>query len=80
VLLEHIFENQGNNNFLLDLYGGVGTFGVCLHDLFKEVTVVECVEPAIVMAKKNAELNSVNNLNGFVLDAQQINRLDLKNL
>lgn len=77
-LVRQIFENQSNNNFLLDLYGGVGTFGVCLSDLFKEVTVVECVEPAIVMAKKNAEINSVSNLSGFVLDAQQINRLVLK--
>ena len=73
-----IEREENNNNYLLDLYGGVGTFGICLSDLFREVTVVECVEPAIVAAKKNAELNNITNLNGFVLDAGQINRLDLK--
>ena len=77
-VVKNIFERQGNNHFLLDLYGGVGTFGICLSDLFREVTVVECVEPAIVAAKKNAKLNNISNLSGFVLDAKQINRLDLK--
>ncbi|MFP4567625.1 MAG: 23S rRNA (uracil(1939)-C(5))-methyltransferase RlmD [Candidatus Woesearchaeota archaeon] len=72
-----ILERQRNNCNLLDLYGGVGTFGVCLSDLFRKVTVVECVEPAIIAAKKNAELNNITNLDGFVLDAQQINRLNL---
>jgi 23S rRNA (uracil-5-)-methyltransferase RumA len=77
-VVRDIFIKQGNNSYLLDLYGGVGTFGLCLSDLFKEVVVVECVEPAIVAAKKNAELNNVSNLKGFVLDAKQINRLDIK--
>ncbi len=77
-VVREILESQGNNHYLLDLYGGVGTFSVCCSDLFKEVSVVECVEPAIVAAKKNAELNKINNLSGFVLDAKQINRLNLK--
>lgn len=77
-VVREIFKKQGDNQFLLDLYGGVGTFGVCLADLFREVTVVECVKPAIDCALDNAKLNDVTNLKGFVLDAKQINRLSFK--
>lgn len=77
-VVRDILIKQGDNHYLLDLYGGVGTFGICLSDLFREVIVVECVESAIVAVKKNAGLNNVNNVKGFVLDAKQINRLDFK--
>jgi len=77
-VVRDIFERQENNVFLLDLYGGVGTFGICLADLFKEVVVVECVDSAIRCVEKNSRINNVNNVKGFVLDAKQINRLDLK--
>jgi tRNA/tmRNA/rRNA uracil-C5-methylase (TrmA/RlmC/RlmD family) len=58
-VVRNIFEKQGNNHYLLDLYGGVGTFGICLADLFREVTVVECVEPAIVVLRRMLSINNV---------------------
>ena len=38
---------------LLDLYGGVGMFGICCSDLFNNVLIVESFEQSIESAKRN---------------------------
>ncbi len=60
---------------LLDLYGGVGTFGIVNAALFQSVMVVESAPASIAMAERNALLNGVSNVKGVVLDAQHIGRL-----
>ncbi|MBI2668371.1 23S rRNA (uracil(1939)-C(5))-methyltransferase RlmD [Candidatus Woesearchaeota archaeon] len=62
---------------LLDLYGGVGTFGIINSDLFKAVTIVESVPPAIECAKRNAKENRISNSNALVLDARNLKKLAL---
>ncbi len=62
---------------LLDLYGGVGTFGIVNSGLFKSVTIVESFAGSIASAKKNIERNGVRNADAVVLDAAKIRRLDI---
>lgn len=62
---------------LLDLYGGVGTFGIVNAELFKGVTLVESVPSCIEAANKNIEENQVGNAKALLLDAMQLKKLDL---
>jgi 23S rRNA (uracil1939-C5)-methyltransferase len=66
------------NAFLLDLYAGVGTFGIINSELFKEVLVVESVKSCIDAANKNIIENNAKNVKTMVLDAGKIKRLSLK--
>jgi 23S rRNA (uracil1939-C5)-methyltransferase len=60
---------------LLDLYGGVGTFGLCLTDMFKKVTVIESVPQSIESAKKNIAQNNITNAEAFCLDSAKMNKV-----
>ena len=62
---------------LLDLYGGVGTFGVTNYKEFRKITIIESFPPAIEMAKENIKLNQVKNAEAFALDAQQLRKVKL---
>ncbi len=66
-----------SNGQLLDLYGGVGLFGISCADMFEKVGVVENVPPAIVAAKRNIVENGVNNVEAFCYDAKQLSRVKL---
>lgn len=66
---------ETKNAMLLDLYGGVGTFGIINAHLFKEVLTVEAVEQCIVQAKNNATINNLTNYEALVLDAKQSEKL-----
>lgn len=63
---------------LLDLYGGVGTFGIINSSLFSSVVIVESVPSCIDAAKKNIAENKVANTTPVLLDAVKIKRLELK--
>jgi tRNA/tmRNA/rRNA uracil-C5-methylase (TrmA/RlmC/RlmD family) len=67
--------NKTLNASLLDLYGGVGTFGIANADLFHAVTIVESVPASIKMAEQNVLFNNTLNVKRVVLDAQYIKRL-----
>ncbi|MBN1793303.1 class I SAM-dependent RNA methyltransferase [Candidatus Woesearchaeota archaeon] len=69
-------KGQGNTH-LLDLYGGVGTFGIINFDLFSRVTIVESFKECIDSAKKNIEKNKSSNVETILLDAQKIKELSL---
>lgn len=63
------------DSYLLDLYGGVGTFGIINAGLFREVTIVENSRQCIDAANRNKELNNVKNAKAIALDAAKIGRL-----
>lgn len=63
------------NAHLLDLYAGVGTFGIINSDLFKTVKVVESVKPCIDAANLNFKENNITNAEAILLDAEKIRRL-----
>jgi tRNA (uracil-5-)-methyltransferase len=60
---------------LLDLYGGVGTFGIINADLFREVTVVESFPQAIECAERNIAADGVGNVRAVALDASRLKNL-----
>ncbi|MFC1740937.1 23S rRNA (uracil(1939)-C(5))-methyltransferase RlmD [Nanoarchaeota archaeon] len=62
---------------LLDVYAGVGTFGINNASLFSSVHIVEGYEKSIDFAKKNIEVNKVGGASAVALDDKQLSRLDL---
>ncbi len=49
-------------DYLVDAYCGVGVFAICGHTYFRQVSGVEVSERAVLLAKENACLNSVENV------------------
>jgi len=70
-------EQDLGQKHLLDLYGGIGTFGITNADLFKTVTVVENYAPAIQAAEMNLKENNVRNVNLMAMDARRLVELNL---
>jgi len=60
---------------LLDLYAGVGTFGIINAPLFKSVSIVESYPVSIELAATNLQLNNITNAQTHVLDAKHLSRL-----
>ncbi len=74
-----LLENYDTKNAeLLDLYGGVGSFGIVNAEKFSEVIVIESVKEAIEQAKNNAKINNCNNFKALALDAKQLSRVETK--
>ncbi|MFH1069040.1 MAG: hypothetical protein V1794_05395 [Candidatus Glassbacteria bacterium] len=65
------------NNHLVDLYGGVGTFGIINAHLFREVTVIESFPGAVQSARENVRANSVKNVAVLELDAKRLKTVSL---
>ena len=72
---ELISEYDTKDFELLDLYGGVGTFGIVNSDLFSKVSIVESYRRAVEFAEKNIVANKASNTKAYCLDARQIKRL-----
>jgi len=67
------------NGLLVDMYGGVGTFGIVCSDLFSEVITTENYEPSTKSAEKNIELNKVSNCKAVCADSAKIRKLLIGN-
>lgn len=65
------------NAALLDLYGGVGTFGIINSSLFKQVFIVESFKGSIDSANNNILTNNMGNTKAICLDAEKLVKLDL---
>lgn len=76
-LLKAHEDETRKNAMLLDLYGGVGTFGLVNASLFNKALIAEFSESAIDAAKKNIANNNVSNAEAIVLDAKQLSNLGL---
>ncbi len=68
-------EASGRQTYLLDLYAGVGTFGLLNADLFREVYLLENYPPAIEAAQLNASQLGVKNASTIQEDAKNIHKL-----
>lgn len=66
---------------ILDLYCGTGTIGIFLSDIATSVVGIEVVEDAVVAAKRNADINNIENIKficGRVEDyIDRFNNIDL---
>jgi len=65
------------NAQLLDLYGGVGTFGIINSSQFKEVIIVENYEPSVLAAQKNIAENKIGNARTVSVDARFLKDIEL---
>jgi len=63
-------KNPKPLNILLDICCGTGTIGICLSKHFDRIYGVDMCESAIVDARKNAELNGVQNISFIAGKAQ----------
>jgi 23S rRNA (uracil-5-)-methyltransferase RumA len=74
-----IFEKyETEDKFFVDLYGGAGTFGVTIADIFKKTMIIDISAANIEMAKKNIEANSLENAEAICDDASVINKYDIE--
>ena len=64
-----------SQSHLLDLYAGVGTFGIINANLFKSISIVESFSTSIKLAEKNIQLNNITNAQTHILDAKHIHKL-----
>jgi 23S rRNA (uracil1939-C5)-methyltransferase len=62
---------------LLDLYGGVGTFGIVNAALFRSVTSVEAFQGCTDACNENIKENSISNMKAVCMDAAKLGRLTL---
>ena len=63
------------NAYLLDLYGGVGTFGINNSELFKGTDIVESFAGCKDVAELNIKNNNSKNTKWFGIDAMQLKKL-----
>ena len=63
---------------LLDLYGGVGSFGVSLAPLFSRVTVMENYAGSIASARRNLDAGGFVESRAVVDDAAEADRLEYR--
>lgn len=72
-----LLKYDTKNAALLDVYAGVGCFGIINSHLFRQVFIVENSAECIKAAKKNIEENKASNCGAFLLDDRRISRLEL---
>ncbi|MCL2086745.1 MAG: class I SAM-dependent RNA methyltransferase [Oscillospiraceae bacterium] len=63
---------SGDPPVVLDVYCGIGTIGLSLSDVAKEVVGVECVRAAVKNAVVNAKLNNIKNARFICADACEL--------
>ena len=62
---------------LLDLYAGVGTFGINNCGFFKKLFIIESDKHCIAAARINIDANKINNAEIIEMDAMQLKKVDL---
>ena len=66
------FANLKEDDVLCDLYCGIGTIGIFASKHVKRVYGIEIVEEAIEVAKENARLNGVENIEFMAGDVEKV--------
>jgi 23S rRNA (uracil1939-C5)-methyltransferase/tRNA (uracil-5-)-methyltransferase len=72
--VDHVIRESAGDGieFLLDMYCGVGVFGICGSRNFKAVTGIEINGRAIQLAQQNAANNRMNNIQFMVGSSENI--------
>ncbi len=65
-------EIGSGGSSLLDLYGGVGLFGISLAEKFNQVLIVDSFSPGISCAQENIQANSIKNAKAMCMDASRL--------
>ena len=69
-VLEYLEPNK--NDIILDLYSGTGTIGIYVSNYVKKVVSVEINKYAVGDAKKNKELNNIDNIEFICNDVANV--------
>lgn len=65
------FARLNDKDILCDLYCGIGTIGIFASKKVKKVYGIEIVKEAVEVAKENAKINNVNNIEFITGDVEQ---------
>ncbi len=68
-LYDEIKKINKYHSKLLDLYCGIGSIGIYLHDEYDYICGIEIIESAIKDARNNIKLNNIKNIEFFCEDA-----------
>lgn len=66
------YANLGENDTVFDIYCGIGTISLFLAQKAKKVYGIEIIEDAIKDAKRNAEINDMDNVEFYVGKAEEV--------
>lgn len=66
------------NAFLLDLYGGVGSFAILNADQFQSALIIENHQPSAKASEHNISHNSVKNVSAKIMDAKKLKEIELE--
>jgi tRNA/tmRNA/rRNA uracil-C5-methylase (TrmA/RlmC/RlmD family) len=70
-------KHESKTITLLDLYAGVGTFGINNCEFFKNLFIIESDKHCIMAAKINIEKNNIKNAEIIEMDAMQLKKVEL---
>ncbi|MGV8141283.1 MAG: 23S rRNA (uracil(1939)-C(5))-methyltransferase RlmD [Candidatus Woesearchaeota archaeon] len=70
-------KHKSQDLTLLDLYAGVGTFGINNCVFFKKLYIIEADKHCVAAAKINIQKNRIENADIIEMDAMQLKKVDL---
>jgi len=71
-LVNYALEQAEGPRYLVDAYCGVGVFGICGAERFERVRGVEVNATAISLARANAQINGIRNIEFVIGEAEAI--------
>jgi len=70
-------KHESKSLTLLDLYAGVGTFGINNCEFFRKLFIIESDKHCIAAARINIEKNKIKNAEIIEMDAMQLKKVEL---
>lgn len=78
--LKDIKDVVKSQSKLLELYSGVGTIGLALHEQVREIQGIELVPSSVQYANENAHRNNINNYTAQEVPAEKMDASLLQNI
>jgi len=77
-ITKQVTKYQPADSSLIDLYGGVGTFGVSVASMFRDCLIIESSKISVECAKMNIMNNNLTNTDVVCIDASKIKDIELE--
>lgn len=74
---KYVYGLIDGGTHLLDLYSGVGTFGIINSDKFEKVTLLESFQGCVESAQKNIQKNKANNTQAICIPDRKIKHAEI---
>jgi len=75
VCVEILKTYKPKDSTLIDLYGGVGIFGILSSEFFKKVVIVENDKHCVEAGRRNIKENKAQNVEILEMDAKHLNKI-----